>query len=200
MELFEARGFAQTGVADIAARAGLTERTFFNCFPDKREVLFHGAEKLESFLVVSVAQAPASASATEAVAAALDTVVRASDAAPEFADFARRRHALLQLHAELHERELSKLASLASAMAGALRLRGVPARSANLAAEVGIAVFKVAFETYTSDPKRRKLAFHLRESLDDFAMLKVVSKGTGPASPRGGAGVARKGRSLRSGR
>ncbi len=192
MELFEARGFDQTAVADIAVKAGLTERTFFNCFADKREVLFHGAEKLESFLVESVARVPASASATEAVAAALEAVAHASDGWPEFADFARRRHGLLQLHAELRERELTKLASLGSAMAGALRGRGVPAPSASLAAEVGMAVFKVAFERCMSDPKRRKLAFHLRGSMADFEALHGVSKGASPTelagAPREGAG------------
>src|SRR5579863_10034952 len=109
MELFMARGFDQTTVADIAARAGLTERTFFNCFPDKREVLFYGAEKLEAFLVESVAAAPASGSAMEVVAAALGAVAQASDAWPGFARFARRRHALLHVQAELRERELEKL-------------------------------------------------------------------------------------------
>ena len=189
MELFEARGYDQTAVADIAARAGLTERTFFNCFSDKREVLFHGAEKLEGFLVESVTTVPESASAMEAVDSALEAVARASDGWPGFADFARRRHGLLQLHAELRERELTKLAALATAMAGALKRRSVPALSARLAAEGGIAVFKVAFERCMSDPKRRKLAFHLRESTGEFAKLQMVSGGrvsrrTGPRGAR----------------
>jgi AcrR family transcriptional regulator len=177
LELFEARGFEQTAVADIAARAGLTERTFFNCFSNKREVLFYGAEKLEAFLVESVAAAPASESAMEVVAAALGAVARASDEWPGFADFARRRDALLHIQADLRERELTKLASLGAAMADALRRRGVSAPQARLAAEVGIAVFKVAFERCMSDRKRRRLALHLRDSMADFAMLKVVSTG-----------------------
>jgi AcrR family transcriptional regulator len=182
MELFEERGYDQTAVADIAARAGLTERTFFNCFPDKREVLFHGAEKLEAFLVESAGRVPSSASAMATVSAALEAVARTSDEWPGFGDFARRRQALLRAHAELRERELTKLASLGLAMASALRLRGVPERSASLAAEVGMALFKVAFEACMSDPKRRKLAFHLRKSLDDFATLDRVSKATPPLS------------------
>ena len=40
LELYVERGFEQTTVAEIAQRAGLTERTFFRHFADKREVLF----------------------------------------------------------------------------------------------------------------------------------------------------------------
>jgi AcrR family transcriptional regulator len=193
LELFEAREYEQTSVADIAARAGLTERTFFNCFSDKREVLFYGAAKLEAFLVESVTAAPASESAMEVVTAALGAVARASDAWPGFADFARRRDALLHIQAELRERELTKLASLGAAMADALRRRGVSAPQASLAAEVGIAVFKVAFERCMSDRKRRKLALHLRDSMAELAMLNMVSNGTGTAKPN------RRGRGLRAG-
>ena len=39
LELFIERGFEQITVAEIARRAGLTERTFFRHFADKREVL-----------------------------------------------------------------------------------------------------------------------------------------------------------------
>jgi AcrR family transcriptional regulator len=198
MELFEARGYDQTSVADIALRAGLTERTFFNCFPDKREVLFHGAEKLEAFLVEAAASAPKPASGMETVSSALLAVARASDAWPGFADFARRRHALLQVHAELRERELTKLASLGSAMAGALRRRGLSAPKASLAAEVGIAVFKVAFERCQSDPKRRKLAVHLHAAMADLAALEMASNGADAEKPwRGGKGPASAGRGLK---
>ena len=184
LELFEKRGFDQTAVADIAARAGLTERTFFNCFSDKREVLFYGAERLEAFLVESVAAAPVSESAMEVVAGALGAVARASDAWPGFADFARRRHALLRdLQAELRERELAKLASLGATMGDALRRRGVPAVQARLAAEVGIAVFKVAFERCMYDRRRRTLALHLRDSMAEFTMLNTASNRSGTAKP-----------------
>jgi AcrR family transcriptional regulator len=47
LALFAERGFDQTTAAEIAARAGLTERTFFRHFTDKREALFGGAGLLE---------------------------------------------------------------------------------------------------------------------------------------------------------
>ncbi len=71
LELYVERGFEQTTVAEIAERAGLTERTFFRHFADKREVLFAGAGTLRELLVSAVAGAPASAAPIEAVAAAL---------------------------------------------------------------------------------------------------------------------------------
>ena len=41
--LFAEQGYEETTVAEIAERAGLTKRTFFRYFSDKREVLFSGS-------------------------------------------------------------------------------------------------------------------------------------------------------------
>ena len=152
MELYGERGFDQTTVAEIAARAGLTERTFFRYFADKREVLFWGSAALQKLLVDAVTGAPGSTAPIDAVAAALDAVVPMFQ---ERRNFARRRHTLIVAHPELQERELIKLASLASAMADALRRRGVTEPAASLTAEAGVAVFKISFERWVSDPKRR---------------------------------------------
>ena len=74
LELFIERGFEQTTVAEIAKRAGLTERTFFRHFADKREVLFGGAGTLQEFLVRTVADAPDPVAPIAAVAAAVEAV------------------------------------------------------------------------------------------------------------------------------
>src|SRR3984893_8846747 len=71
LELYGERGFDQTTAAEIANRAGLTERTFFRHFADQREVLFAGSADLQKLLVQEVASAPTSATPIEAVAAAL---------------------------------------------------------------------------------------------------------------------------------
>jgi AcrR family transcriptional regulator len=178
MELYRERGFDKTTVADIAARAGLTERTFFRYFADKREVLFSGSRDLQDLLVNGVAGAPASAAPIDAVARAVEGIAPFFD---DRRDFARKRHALITAHAELRERELIKLAALASAMADALRRRGVPDAAASLAAEAGITVFKLAFESWVGDVKKRGLAHHVRASL---AALKGVIGGRRRA-PRG---------------
>jgi AcrR family transcriptional regulator len=174
LALYRERGYDETTVADIAARAGLTRRTFFRYFTHKREVLFYGAEGLETFVVESVAGAPPLTPAIDAVAAALDAVARASDDRPGFADFSRQRQALIDSCAELRERDLMKLASLGSALAKALDRRGVGEPAASLAAEAGVAAFKIAFERWVRDARRGTLRQHLREALDQ---LKAVAAG-----------------------
>ncbi len=172
LELFGERGFEQTTVAEIAGRAGLTERTFFRYFADKREVLFWGADALQELLVGTVASAPDSVAPIDAVAAALEA---AGAVLQERRDFARQRQAVIDANAELRERELIKLASLASALADALRRRGVTDPAASLTAEAGIAVFKVAFERWINETGEADLPQFIRESLDE---LKAVTAGT----------------------
>jgi AcrR family transcriptional regulator len=171
MELYRERGFDETAVADIAARAGLTERTFFRHFTDKREVLFGGSSALEELVIGKIASAPDSMPP-------LDNVARAFEGtSPMFEErraFAKARQAIITAHAGLQERELIKLASLAAAIARALRKRGVSDPTATLAAESGIAVFKLAFERWVGDDKKMDLAHHVRESL---AQLKEVTAG-----------------------
>src|SRR6267143_16262 len=121
LALFGERGFENTTVAEIAARAGLTERTFFRYFADKREVLFSGAGTLQEVLVSAVASAPDSTAPIDAVAAALEA---AGALLQERREFARQRQTVITANTELQERELIKLATLAAALAEALRRRG----------------------------------------------------------------------------
>ncbi|RKI75147.1 TetR family transcriptional regulator [Corallococcus sp. AB049A] len=177
MTLFQENGYDRTTVEEIAARAGLTERTFFRYFADKKEVLFGGSEALHERIVTCIADAPPGTAPLDAVAAALESMT------PFFKDrrdHARARQSLLAVHAELRERELIKLASLASASAAALRKRGVTEPAASLAGEAGIAVFKVAFERWLEDPKAQDLSRHLQLGLDE---LRAVTARTGPEAP-----------------
>lgn len=170
MALFQQRGYDRTTVEQIAARAGLTERTFFRYFADKREVLFSGAKDLEKLIVSAVAAAARATGPLDAVSAALEAT------APGFEQrraHARKRQALVAAHAELRERELIKLSSLASAIAEALRARGVLKPAANLTAEAGIAIFKSAFERWVDDTKKHDLAHHVRAALADLRRVTV---------------------------
>jgi AcrR family transcriptional regulator len=164
--LYGERGFEQTTVAEISKRAGLTERTFFRHFADKREVLFAGAGALQELLVDTVVAAPDSAAPIDAAAAGLEA---AGAFIQEGGELARERAAIIAASAELQERELIKLASLASALADALRRRGVPGPTASLTAEAGIAVFRIAFERWVEEPDQRDLPRLIRESLEALA-------------------------------
>lgn len=171
MDLYSQRGFEQTTVAEIAQRAGLTERTFFRHFADKREVLFAGADALQQALVGALEDAPRSLAPIDAVGIALEAVAAQL---PERPDFSRRRQAIIEANPELQERERIKLASLAAAAADALRRRGVADPTAVLAAEMGIAVFRVAFERWISATNQEDLTRVIRDSLDE---LKAVTAG-----------------------
>jgi AcrR family transcriptional regulator len=171
LALYGERGFEQTTVAEIAARAGLTERTFFRHFADKREVLFAGSSSLQDLLVSTLASTPDSAAPIDAVAAAIEA---AGALLQERSEYARRRQAVIAANAELQERELIKLASLSAALADTLRRRGVGDPAASLTAEAGIAVFRIAFECWIKEPNQRDLPQLMRESLDE---LKAVTAG-----------------------
>jgi AcrR family transcriptional regulator len=169
MDLYRERGFDNTTVAEIAERAGLTERTFFRHYADKREVLFGGAPILQEFLVARVDEAPPAVTPLAAVLHAL------ADAATEIFEerraFARRRQAIIAGSVELQEREQVKLARLASALADALRRRGVSDHSAHLAAETGITIFKVAFERWTDGDGSQSFAQGIRVCADELEAM-----------------------------
>lgn len=169
MELFEERGFEATTVEDIAARAGLTKRTFFRYFGDKREVLFSGTQVLQEKFVAAIAAAPPSASPLDAVAAGLDAM---ADLFAELDERPRKRQAIIAANPDLQERELIKLIGYANAGAAALRERGVAEPAASLAAEAGIAVLRIAFEQWATGPEGQDLHQLLRNSL---AELKAVA-------------------------
>jgi AcrR family transcriptional regulator len=169
LELFGERGFEQTTVEDIAKRAGLTKRTFFRHFSDKREVLFGGGDELKELFVRSLAAAPASAAPMDAIAVSLEA---AGAELQGRAEFARQRQAVIAANAELQERELVKLASIADALADTLRRRGVEEPAASLTAEAAIAVFRIAFERWVAAGDERDLPELIRESM---AALRAVA-------------------------
>ena len=168
LQLYTERGFDQTTVAEIAERAGLTERTFFRYFADKREVLFGGQALLTELLVTAIAEAPDDAPPLDAVAAALTALGPVFDGR---VDHARRRQAIIDAHPALQERELIKLATLTAEMAAALRRRGVGDVAARLAAETGMAVFRVSFARWITDDSGAGLAAVIASSFDELRRL-----------------------------
>lgn len=145
LELYLEQGFAATTVAAVAERAGLTERTFFRHFADKREVLFANEDALRERLVDAVREAPAEAGLRALVAAGLGAVV---DELQPRRDELRRREPVIASQPELRERELMKLASWTEALEGALRDRGAAPGDAQLSAQSAIGVLSVAAQRW----------------------------------------------------
>jgi AcrR family transcriptional regulator len=155
LELFAERGFEQTTATDIAQAVGVTERTFFRHFADKREVLFQGQQAFERAFLDGLESAPADARPVQLIAAALHS------AALLFTDerrpYSRLRQTVIDANPALQERERHKLAGLATSLAAALRDRGVDELSAALAAESGTVVFGVAFTHWIREGETRPL-------------------------------------------
>jgi AcrR family transcriptional regulator len=162
LALYRERGYDETTVAQIAERAGLTKRTFFRYFTDKREVLFAGSELLEQQMVAAIAAAPASATPLGLIGTALDA---AAGRFEEVREFAGPRHAIIASSHELQERELIKAASLAAAMAGALRARGLGDTAATLAARTCMIIMQVAFEQWVDGPDQTPFQQIARDAL-----------------------------------
>ena len=167
MELYVDQGFEQTTVAEIAERAGVTARTFFRYFADKREVLFGGSEILEREMVAAV-EASDDGAPLDLVGAALAATaeVVGGDHA-----WSKRRMGVINANPELRERELIKMARLADSLTVALRSRGIPESDARLAAEAGIAVFRTGFERWVGGPRSGDLAAVLRDSMAQLRAL-----------------------------
>lgn len=167
LELYAERGYDATTTAEIAARAGVTERTFFRHFADKREVLFGGEAELRDTMVGAITEAPAGT-------APLDLVVSAYLAAvPLFVagrPVAERRARLIATAPALQERAHAKSAALADAVVSALVARDIPEPTARLAAQVGAAAFQRAGAQWYPEPSQ-DLAGLLRSAVDEVRGL-----------------------------
>jgi AcrR family transcriptional regulator len=163
LELYAERGFDGTTVADIAERAGLTERTFFRHFADKREVLFGGADTLD--ILVDAVDGETPLAAAIAGFAAVGAVIEDRRA------FAEQRSAVIAANPELQERELIKLASWADAVRDVLVDQGVDIEEAALAAQVALAVFRSAFQRWLTGTEDAGLAQRIHETAGELRTL-----------------------------
>jgi AcrR family transcriptional regulator len=168
MDLFRERGYADVTVAEIADRAGLTKRTFFNHFADKREVFFANAQSFEQSVLSHLAAADPALDAIDA--AVLAFTLAGQELAPYY-EFAKSRIAVLAATPELRERDLIKTARLTASVAEALARRGTAERSAAFAAQAAVAVFTVAAADWIATPAAdlaglmQKALTQLRESV-----------------------------------
>ncbi|MEC3993756.1 TetR family transcriptional regulator [Actinacidiphila sp. DG2A-62] len=168
VELFVAQGFDRTTGAQIAARAGMHERSFFRLFPDKRDVFFHSMETMRREAVAVIAGAPEGTSPIDAVVAAF---AQRCEAVQRNRRAAIVRKDLLAANPELRERDLTKHTELAAAMAAALRERGAAEQAATLAAETAMWVFRGALARWYADPEHQDLPTLFRDDLDALSSV-----------------------------
>jgi AcrR family transcriptional regulator len=164
LELFEERGFDQTTTAQIARHAGVTERTFFHHFPDKREVLFGGEDVLRDLLVAAARDAPAELGPLETL---LNAFLATEEWMEEGRAYSQPRHELVAATPALREREAAKLASLADSLADVLEERGVTRQRAVIAAHAGMTAFTVAVVAWYRQPSG-EFGQRLRSAFDDL--------------------------------
>jgi AcrR family transcriptional regulator len=146
LDLFVENGYEETTVAQIADRAGMNRATFFRHFADKREVLFGGEDVLAGLFSDAIRAAPAGATLTECLQAALAAAEVAMT--PQLRIAAARRILVVAVNSELQERGLLKHARIAKSITAALRERGTDELTARLGAEMGMLAFSVAFERW----------------------------------------------------
>ncbi|WP_166907972.1 TetR family transcriptional regulator [Mycobacterium sp. DL440] len=143
LDLFLEQGFSETTVPQITARAGLTTRTFFRYFADKREVLFAQEELVPEQVARLMDEAPPSVGPMEFITENL-----AHAAAQIFEsrslDYLLRRRAAVDAEPALHERELRKFSLLAQTLERGFLDRGIEDLTARLAAEIAVTTLRVA--------------------------------------------------------
>lgn len=166
LELFLERGYENVTVAEITQRAGLTRRSFSRYFADKRDVLFAESDQLPVVLAGAVRQVEGARSPFEALLTALvDFAGGLADQAP----LAAQRRAVVRASPELQERGRTKFAAVADAVAEALRDRGAADSEATLLAQVGVAIFRTAFDRWTDRPDDVGLPARIREVAAELA-------------------------------
>ncbi|MCX7521384.1 TetR family transcriptional regulator [Microbacterium sp. STN6] len=164
LELFTEQGFAETTVPQITERAGLTTRTFFRYFADKREVLFSGEDDMREQFAEIVRSAPRGLSLMELVEHCL---VEAATAIfePRFAVM-RSWRSVVATDDGLRERELRKQQLASESAVEVLRERGLDEPTAEMIARLASLVLQTALSGWVAQATEQKhLATFVRESL-----------------------------------
>ncbi|ONI60729.1 TetR family transcriptional regulator [Leifsonia sp. ALI-44-B] len=163
LELFARQGFAETTVPEITAEAGLTTRTFFRHFADKREVLFAAEAGLPPFIAQLMAEAPAELGPYDTLTHSLETV--AATRFDGLLDYLIARRAVIRSDAGLRERELRKQEVLAEAIEQGFLARGVDEATSSLVGRMAAVVFNVSLDRWLDLGGSRTLLDLMREHL-----------------------------------
>lgn len=165
MALFELQGYQATTIPQIVERAGLTTRTFFRHFTDKRDVLFLRDREFPAVIADSLSTLPVSLDAVELVEHGL---LVAADELDGLRDAIARRRSVIRSDALLRERELLKLDLLGDAIRAALTDRGIPSRDASLLSRVATLTFDLSMERWLDGAATRTLQAVMTETWADL--------------------------------
>lgn len=168
LELFDERGFEHTTADEISERAGVTERTFFRYFSDKREVLFDGSEAMQETVHDAIVNGSPELTPLDA---AILGMTAAAGLLEDRREHAVRRSRVIAANAALRERELLKLATLGEVSAAALRERGVADPVASLAARSAVTIFTAGFERWISAAQPAGLADCIADAAEQLREL-----------------------------
>ncbi|KTR95336.1 transcriptional regulator [Microbacterium testaceum] len=158
LELFEERGFGVTTVPDIVERAGVTRRTFFRHFSDKREVFF-GDDEIPAQATAMLAAAPDGA-APFAIAWTGLRALAAERFEPRRDQMAASRR-IIEAEPALRERDLQKQADLREAIRAGCAARGSDPLTSRVVAGLTVELLQTALERWLSDENRMPLTRHL---------------------------------------
>jgi AcrR family transcriptional regulator len=168
MRLFFARGFDEVTVADVARAADVSEKTVFNYFPAKEDLVLHGGEERRAALVDAIRSRPPGASIVEPFrAATLDFVDRVEhDPVESIVGIPRLVAGSPTLRDRLFvgwEQEAAALAPVIAQETGASEGDLVPAVVARTLAWTHRLLFRAAFPRLLAGEDQRAVAADLRE-------------------------------------
>jgi AcrR family transcriptional regulator len=153
IELFREQGFAATTVPQITERAGLTTRTFYRHFADKRDVLFpHAEAQLDAQAVLE--QVPPGLTTAGFLTWCLSLLASRFEGHREEM---RLTQTLIDSDAGLQERALHKRETLRAILDAALRDRELNADQARLLADTTISALYIALHTWLASDEEVRI-------------------------------------------
>jgi AcrR family transcriptional regulator len=170
-ELFLERGFDAVTTAQIAERAGVTERTYFRHFPDKREVLFDGERRLAEQLAAALSEIPEPVPPLVTLHQAFRAVVPMLEG-NQAAGLQLAR--IVAATPALWERAVAKEAHMVDMLSAALRARGAGDEPAAIAARTGWGILAHAMGRWHADPAV-SLGEHLERAFRQLRTLTAAS-------------------------
>ena len=170
LDLFAARGYGAVTVAEVAAAAGVGERTLYRYFADKEDLLFAEDAGFRAALRAAIEQQPAG-EAPFAVLRAASAVV--AGALEDRREEVRRRGEVIASAPQLSGRERAKHVAWEAVIAEALGERGVAAGEARLLGRITVACYDEAMTRWLAQDGPRKT---LTAELDAaFAQLAAIA-------------------------